>query len=262
VDRGPRRERSGAHRRLVAVAAAVLAGLCATTPAAAAGEADAAPASPERARLVAALRSKVPIDLVDVVGDPYETWRDRAPPRPPPGTVCGVRFEPDGTRYRLGTFPGEAAARAAGFAVTHVGACGTCSTLQDLAVYLERPDLTAPVRRCGIHPTAAGGLACLERLGFSRACARTWWFNAKHTEHACFAVCVLAWIEHRPPTTPEGRLDPCLQCDEDRSGPVFKATAGRTRRDSGIRSSIPRPDEEVAHVVHDYVPGAGAAPGQ
>ena len=37
-------------------------------------------------------------------------------------------------------------------------------------------------------------------------------------------------------------------------GPVFKATAGRTRRNSGIRSSIPRPDEEVAHVVHDYVP--------
>ena len=64
----------------------------------------------------------------------------------------------------------------------------------------------------------------------------------------------------KPATTPEGRLDPCLRCDEDRSGPVFKAVAGRTRRDSGIRSSIPRPDEEVAHVVHDYVPGVVAPP--
>ena len=41
---------------------------------------------------------------------------------------------------------------------------------------------------------------------------------------------------------------------EDRSGPVFKAVAGRTRRNSGIQSSIPRPSEQVAHVVHDYVP--------
>ena len=55
---------------------------------------------------------------------------------------------------------------------------------------------------------------------------------------------------------PGGRLNDCLQCDEDRSGPVFKATAGRTRRNSGIRSSIERPAEQVAPVVHDYLPPA------
>jgi len=59
-----------------------------------------------------------------------------------------------------------------------------------------------------------------------------------------------------PSTKADGTLNECLQCDEDRSGPVFKATAGRTRRNSGIRSSIARPDDQVSQVAHDYVPVA------
>jgi hypothetical protein len=57
-----------------------------------------------------------------------------------------------------------------------------------------------------------------------------------------------------PPTQKDGRPNASLQCDEDRSGPVFKATAGRTRRNSGIRSSIPRRDDQIAPLVDDYVP--------
>jgi hypothetical protein len=246
-------EHRGAAR--VAMAAALLA--CACTGAKRAEARDPTEAA-DRERLVAALRAKVPIDPIGIEGDPYANWRGRAPPRPPPGTVCGVRFEPDGRRYRIATFAGEAEARAAGFSVTHVGACGTCSTMQDLAVYLERPDLTAPVRRCGIHPTESGTIACLERLGFSAPCARTWYFNVVNTRHECIFVCVVSWLEGEPSATgPDRRLNDCLRCDEERSGPVFQAVAGRTRRNSGIRSSIPRPDEDVAHVVHDYVPQGG-----
>jgi len=242
-------------RRPAALALALLAS-CAGTP-----TAPAAGAPAPEAALVAALRTKIPIDPPGLDGDPYQAWRGRTPPVPPPGMVCGVRFEGDGLHYRLASWPDESAARAAGFAVTHAGACGTCSTMQDLAVYLEKPDLTAPVRRCGILLTAASSLACLEALGFSPACARTWYFNARNTEYECFATCTWSWIRGEPSTGPDGRLNACLQCDEDRSGPVFKLTAGRTRRSSGIRSSIPRPDEEVAHVVHDYVPGAAATGG-
>jgi hypothetical protein len=54
------------------------------------------------------------------------------------------------------------AARNAGFAVTHFSACGTCSTVQDFAVYLEKPDLTAPVRKCGISWDTSARLKCLE----------------------------------------------------------------------------------------------------
>jgi len=65
---------------------------------------------------------------------------------------------------------------------------------------------------------------------------------------------MMSWITGEAAMREDGRLNACLQCDEDRSGPVFKAIAGRTRRNSGIQSSIPRPTEEIAPVIHDYVP--------
>jgi hypothetical protein len=205
-------------------------------------------------RLLAALRSKIPLEPIAAKGDPYLVWHAEEPPRAPAGTLCGVRFERDQVHYHLSTFSTPAAARTAGFSATHFGACGTCSTLQDLAVYLEKPDLTAPVRRCGISWDTSASLTCLEDLGFSAACAQTWLYNVINTRHHCFSVCIVAWITGEAPTRKDGRLNDCLQCDEDRSGPVFKATAGRTRRNSGIQSSIPRPNEEIAPVVHDYVP--------
>jgi hypothetical protein len=207
-------------------------------------------------RLVAALRSKVPLDPIALDVDPYLTWRGKGPPPATPGTVCAVRFEADALHYRLATLPTEEKARGSGWAVTHAGACGTCSTLQDLAVYLERPDLTAPVRTCGLKLSASARLACIEGLGFTRACARTWEYNVENTRRECLGSCLLSWIEGESSTDAEGRLNPCLRCDEDRSGPIFKAAAGRTRRNSGIRSSIRREDEEIARVAHDYVPGA------
>jgi hypothetical protein len=35
--------------------------------------------------------------------------------------------------------------------VTHEGVCGVCSTLQDLAVYLETPDLASVGIECGLQ---------------------------------------------------------------------------------------------------------------
>ena len=202
-------------------------------------------------KLLAALGAAVPLNSIGVGEDPYSTWAGRTPPRPPPDAVCGVRFEADSVHYRLETFGSPTEADRAGFRVTHTGGCGACSTLQDLAVYLERPDLTAPVRRCGMQP---GTLSCIEALGFSHACAKIWDFNVQNTKRECFGVCMRSWMSSEPSTKLDRKLNECLQCDEDRSGPVFQVVAGRTRRNSGICSSIPRPDEQVAHVVHDYVP--------
>jgi hypothetical protein len=218
---------------------------------AAAGEATSQDA---QARLLAALRSKIPIGPLLLQGDPYITGQAGNPIASPAGAACGIKFEPDRVHYRLATFADPAAVRSAGFAVTHYGACGLCSTLQDLAVYLEKPDLTAPVRECAIKWSASARLTCLESLGFSTACAQIWLYDAQNTRRQCLNTCIWSWIKGEPPTGKDGRLNNCLQCDEDRSGPIFKAVAGRTRRNSGIRSSIPRPDEEIAPVVHDYVP--------
>ena len=100
----------------------------------------------------------------------------------------------------------------------------------------------------------SGTLRCLEALGFTHGCAQIWNFNVQNTRRECFGICMRSWISGEASTKPDGMLNDCLQCDEDCSGAVFKAVAGRTRRNSGIRSSIQRPDEQVSHVVHDYVP--------
>ena len=61
--------------------------------------------------------------------------------------VCGIHYESynNGTcskEYRLKSYPSREQAETAGAFVTHAGACGACSTTQDLASYLRSPDLT------------------------------------------------------------------------------------------------------------------------
>lgn len=97
--------------------------------------------------------------------------------------------------------PAQAAARNASGRVflTHANPCGACSSLDQLAVYLNETDLTAPVRRCGIEsfvdklkPGAgtALNLACLAKLGFSNACQYIWFYNTIASRDLCGAVCL------------------------------------------------------------------------
>jgi hypothetical protein len=142
---------------------------------------------------------------------------------------------------------------AAGATPTHYGACGRCSSLANLAVYMKYPDLTGPVRDCGVkglNGDEAAQLACIEALGFEHPCAQIWSYNTDHTRAACLDVCI-ANIAAKYQTE-DGALNPCLQCDEDQSGPVFKAVAGRTRRNTGIASALCRPCTEVRPLLHDY----------
>jgi len=210
------------------------------------------PARTDVEAAVRAFRAKVALNPIALDGDPYAHDREQAA-APLDGGVCAVRYEADRVHYRLETMPDADAARRDGFIVTHLGRCGTCSTLQDLAVYLSRPDLTTPVRRCAAFGlTRARTLGCLRDLGFSEACAATWYWDAMNTRRECGWACLVSWLSRAPSNRPDGRLNDCLQCDEDRSGPVFKRVAGRTRRNSGIRSSIDRHDGELASLVHDY----------
>jgi len=158
-----------------------------------------------------------------------------------------------GSTYALSTFASAAAATAAGAQVTHGGKCGMCSNLADLSAYLENPDLTTPVRDCGllgISEGEAANMQCLRDLGFSEPCARVWYYNTVNTRDECGGLCFAALDD--PFNLPDGSLNPCLQCDEDISGPVFKAAAGRTRRNSGLATAICRPCSEVLRIVHDY----------
>jgi hypothetical protein len=203
---------------------------------------------------IAALRSRTLVDPPALLpGDPYED-----PSLVPADTagVCAVLAEPAvAGGYRLGTFPDRAAAEAAGAVLTHSGACGACSSLQDLAVYLANPDLGEPVRQCALLSLTQGdqaALECIEGLGFTAPCAQIWAFNSYHTRAECLGVCLAALGS--PYHLPDGSLNPCLACDEEQSGPVFKAVAGRIRRNSGIPVAICRPPEEIEAVLHNEYP--------
>lgn len=166
--------------------------------------------------------------------------------------VCAVVIENLAEKlYRLENFSDAAAAEAAGAILTHHDACGLCSTLSDFAVYAEDRDIGTPVRTCAILNFANpfdSLVACIESLGFTKPCAQIWAYNTQNTRENCFDVCISSTTYHES----DGSLSACLACDEEVSGPVFKAVAGRTRRNTGLASSICRFCEEVKPVPHDY----------
>lgn len=168
--------------------------------------------------------------------------------------VCGLKYN-DATKksYELNTFSSENQAKLAGYTITHQGKCGVCSTTVDLAVYLAK-NLTVPVRKCAMKTVLSNkwALDCLKALGFSDNCANIWLDNSLNTRKHCFGVCMKSWLENEPFNLPDGSLNACLQCDEDQSGPVFQFFSGRTRRNSGIVSSIERPGDQVYHMNHCY----------
>lgn len=179
--------------------------------------------------------------------DPYPTA-----PAVAPG-VCAVRIVDRAAKtYRLASFATRAEAEASGAVMTHDDRCGLCSSLADLAVYAGRPDLTEPVRTCGLDAGAdlEKNVACLQKLGFTRPCAQIWAFNTRYTRSQCLGVCLS--LLTAPYHDEDGGLNACLLCDEQKSGPVFKAVAGRTRRNTGVPSSMCRPCSEVVRLEHRY----------
>ncbi len=175
--------------------------------------------------------------------------------------VCGVRFlDEDQEAYELKTFNnlGELLS-ADGYKLTHYHACGTCSTLQDLAIY-GTLDLTEMAKTCSKRLSLSAKKSCMMDIGFTEPCADTWAYNARKTSQSCMIQCIkeygliniLTGNESSPPVNENGELNACLLCDEMMAGPGFQYAAGRTRRSSGIESEIERPDEEVYTVEHDY----------
>lgn len=193
----------------------------------------------------------------ELTSDPYNQ-----PVPETAGGVCAVVVENLAEKkYRLKSFASEAEAVNAGAIVTHAGPCNLCSTLEDLAVYLESRDLGVTVRACGVQNllTPFSDLTeCIQELGFSTPCAQIWAYNARYTQRKCFEPCIEAVLSEAlfnviiPYNNEDGSLSPCIECDEINSGPIFKAYAGRTRRNSGIPSGICRFCDGVVPIAHDY----------
>jgi len=176
--------------------------------------------------------------------------------------ICAIIVEDAAQKlYRLQNFENEEAAESAGAILTHHGPCGLCSSLEDLAVYLEYSELGTLVRLCAavnLNTPFSELEACIEGIGFSNPCASIWAYNAKNTQQKCADPCIQELLneiflgEITPYNNPDGSLSPCIACDEEISGPIFKAFAARTRRNSGLPSGICRFCDGVLPVKHDY----------
>jgi len=78
-----------------------------------------------------------PVNPDEITGFCAMQWSDEVDPS------TGLK------RYRLANFGSEQEVLDAGFVITHQGQCASCSSLQDLGVYV-RQNLTDSTRRCGL----------------------------------------------------------------------------------------------------------------
>lgn len=212
-------------------------------------------------QIIPTLRSLIHDNPMELKCDPY---MDENCELEPPivshnikgGGVCVVDYkyhtnETCPHSYKLQTFDGSVdEAQELGLIVTHAGPCAACSSLQDLAVYMEQgADLRSSSSSCGLRGqfSEADGLSCFKELGFSDACASIWHANTKHTARKCSRHCIPFVISGRGPNKDEPGcpMETCIECDEVHSGPNFKRFSGRTRRNSGLRSNIARPCSEM-----------------
>jgi len=197
--------------------------------------------------------------------DPYDDLVpcDTNPPLQE-GGACVVEFSgPDGTcpdnwSFSIHTYEGtfEEAMLDASVIVTHKNPCGTCSSLQDLSVYLDKGgDLTETSTNCGLAGLGGNkeaGVQCFKDIGFTDGCAVAWYYNTRKTASECFAICGTSSMFDVPPNRPRDcELNRCLACDEEKAGPLFKKFAGRTRRNSGLLSHIARPCSAIVPLEHE-----------
>merc|ERR1719198_53583 len=133
-----------------------------------------------------------------------------------------------------------------------MGSCGVCSNTQDLSVFLNS-DFTTEGKKCATKAILSEhmGLKCYESLGLTKECSKIWNYDGIYDAKVCMKDCLshanLFKDNNGPP--PTCALNPCLQCDEDKAGPLFTQFSGRTRRRSGLISEIIRPCESIAKSI-------------
>lgn len=220
-----------------------------------------------------ALQAQVPRNAYPVLScDPYQNSSTTAcayqPPNNQLGTnaVCGIHYDNtvNCSTYQLKSYRNRTTAQAAGAFVTHLGECGACSTTQDLAVYMLYPNLNQLKAGCDRRAAInyADGVQCFqETMGFTAACADIWTDHSRFTSRECRVICLA--LQNTPPNgaPPTCALNDCLQCETTKSGPIFKQYAGRTRRNSGLLSSIAVNCSSIANIVHDTCPVTTALAG-
>ncbi|KAJ1406629.1 hypothetical protein B484DRAFT_319705, partial [Ochromonadaceae sp. CCMP2298] len=148
--------------------------------------------------------------------------------------------------YSMETFSSRADAERVGAVLTHEGSCGLCSTAQDLSIYLAQ-DFTDAGKKCATKGVLneEAGLQCYMDLGLTLECSKIWNLDGIYDSKVCTTTCLGELQDPNNGPSPACQLNDCLQCDEDKAGPIFSAFGARTRRRSGLLSEIIRPCQSI-----------------
>lgn len=202
---------------------------------------------------IAMLRSHKLINPISLPCNPYENSTCNTVPALDEASMalCATKYASDCSTYELRSFSDLGDATAAGFTFTHLGPCGVCSTLQDLASYMANEDMVLPEKGCGALASAseAAAASCFaQTTGMSPTCAQLHAYQAAEILRGpCRDACEKSLNEPYN-LEPDCRLNDCLQCTDDGPGVTFMKFAGRTRKNSGIKSAVQRNCSDVFFV--------------
>jgi len=171
------------------------------------------------------------------------------------GPVCA--FDNRGAASNITTFDNGDAAHDAGFLVLHCGACGACSTWDNLIIeYTTRNNMAALANKCAMRGLFGGEdeiTACIEEpaIGFTGQCALCWTEDIVCTKKHCSFIFLQSQITNSVGNFAVGPDDITSATCEEAHCEVgaFVPCVGATRRRMNIISSIPRPVEEQCRIV-------------
>mmetsp|Transcript_57331 Transcript_57331/g.139836 ORF Transcript_57331/g.139836 Transcript_57331/m.139836 type:complete len:606 (+) Transcript_57331:369-2186(+) len=162
-----------------------------------------------------------------------------------PPEVCA------GRSYKIETFPSEAAANQAGADIIHQGACGVCSTAQDLAARISSYGILEDLAAQWGNKFLIGRIFfALEvdfaNLGFTNECSTLWSHYVATTSLVCLAECAptgggISFTNAQTDQCALGGGDACLTCI-NQFKPQFDAIAGLGDLSmAGITEEIAKP---------------------
>ena len=171
------------------------------------------------------------------------------------GPVCA--FDNLGAASNITTFDNKEAAHEAGFLVLHCGACGACSTWENLIIeYTTRNNMAALANKCAIRGLLGGEdeiTACIMEpaIGFQGQCAVCWMEDIVCTKKHCSFIFLQSQITNSVGNFHVGPDDVTSATCEEAHCEVgaFVPCVGATRRRMNIVSSIARPIEEQCQIV-------------
>jgi hypothetical protein len=174
------------------------------------------------------------------------------------GVVCA--FDNKGPESNITTFSNLDAAHNAGFLVLHCGACGACSTWDDLKLeWSTRDTISELANDCAKKGLFGGHDAITECLmhpsiGWGYECATCWMEDIVCTKEHCAFIFLQSQMINSVTDFAVGPDDitsaTCEEANCEAGNPgTFVDCSGATRRRMNITSSIARPGDQQCAIV-------------